>query len=69
MCAPRLAAAAQGGAEVGILTDEGLLSVSGALVGSETLLELLAASVEATGDVMEKDGKLWINVQAIARTE
>tara|TARA_B100000029_G_scaffold167738_1_gene163900 strand:- start:53 stop:391 length:339 start_codon:yes stop_codon:yes gene_type:complete len=56
---------AQGGAEVGILTDEGVLSVSGELAGTSTLLALLAETVTATGDVMEKDGKLWINIQTI----
>lgn len=60
---------AQGGSELGILTDEALLSVSGEMAGSPELLGLLAKAVEATGDVMEKDGKHWINVRTITPVE
>ena len=56
---------AQGGSELGILTDQGLLSVSGDMVGTSELFALLAKTVRATGDVMEKDGKFWINVRII----
>ena len=57
---------AQGGSALGILTDDGVLSVSGDRADTEALFGFIAQRVEATGDVMEKDGKLWINVQSIA---
>ena len=57
---------AQGGSDLGILTDEGVVSVSGDRADTEALFGFIAQQVEATGDVMEKDGKKWINVQSIA---
>jgi hypothetical protein len=56
---------AQGGADLGILTDEGVLSISGDKADTPELFGFIAQVVQATGDVMEKDGKMWINVQSI----
>ena len=57
---------AQGGADLGILTNEGVLSISGDKADTTELFGFIAQVVQATGDVMEKDGKMWIHVPSIA---
>jgi hypothetical protein len=59
---------ARRGATMGILTADGMYTITGDYTreNNRRLLEFVAQQVEATGDVSEKDGKKLINVSAIS---
>lgn len=63
-CAKRCA---ERGAKMGILTDDGVYTITGdfAANNNKKLLEFVAKKVEATGEVSEKDGQKTINVASM----
>ena len=61
---------AKGGAQLGILdADKKMYLISGdyAANKNEKLVEFVAETVEATGEVMTKDGKTWLAVKSIKK--
>jgi hypothetical protein len=60
-------ACAKKGAAMGILTSDAVYEIAGdyAADNNAKLLEFVAAQVEATGDVTEKDGKKIITVSSM----
>lgn len=58
---------AKKGAAMGILASDGVYEISGdyAANNNAKLIEFVAAQVEATGDVTEKDGKKIITVNSM----
>lgn len=58
---------AEKGAKMGILADDGVYTIEGdyAADKNKKLLEFVAKTVEATGDVTEKDGQKTIKVTAM----
>ena len=59
---------ARRGATMGILTADGMYTITGdyARENNKRLLEFVAQQVEATGEVTEKDGKKLIDVSAMS---
>ena len=60
-------ACARRGSTMGILADDAVYEIAGqyAANNNEKLLEFVAAEVEATGEVTEKDGKKIITVSSM----
>ena len=60
-------ACAKKGAVMGILADDAVYEIQGSYAADSNakLMEFVAARVEATGDVTEKDGKKIINVTSM----
>ena len=58
---------AQNGDPIGILTDEGLYTITGDWVANngDKLVELMAEQVEATGETSDNGGQLVIDVSTI----
>jgi hypothetical protein len=58
---------AEKGAKMGILTDDGVYTITGdyAADNNKKLLEFVAKTVEATGEVTEKDGQKTIKVASM----
>lgn len=59
---------ARRGATMGILTADGVYTITGDYTkeNNKKLLEFVARQVEASGDVTEKDGKKLIDVSTVA---
>jgi hypothetical protein len=58
---------AEKGAKMGILTDDGVYTITGdyAADNNKKLLEFVAKKVEATGEVTDKDGQKTIKVASM----
>lgn len=58
---------AEKGAKMGILADDGVYTITGdyAADNNKKLLEFVAKKVEATGEVVEKDGQKTIKVASM----
>ncbi len=58
---------AKGGGALGILTEDGVLAITGSMTNDNNaeLLDYVAKNVKAMGDVSEQDGQMSIDVSSI----